>query len=242
MNPHSWYEENREAFVARLLEGREESCFEDHLVRCPDCVRAIEEIERDLSWLPLAVRPVAPRPGFTRQVTVAVLDHELRPWWRRWSEPLAVAALLTLAVGLGWMGRRSSTLASELATLRTRLSAASSSLGIQVDRTRIAQASVSGPGYNGGLMVFADTTAGQWRIVVHGLPAAPAGERYHFWFVCPNGMVKGAVLDVDADSPAILTLTPPLPTTFGPVQGAVITMEAGNVAEPHGKEVLSLKL
>jgi len=29
-------------------------------------------------------------------------------------------------------------------------------------------------------------------VVIHDLPQLPPGERYQFWFICDDGMVRGA--------------------------------------------------
>ncbi len=242
MNAHEWYIENHTGYVARSLEQNELALFEEHLPRCENCRKAIQEIERDLSWLPMAVKPVAPRPGFTRQVTVSVLDHDVRPWWRRWVEPLALAAMIGLAIGLGVTSRRSGALSSKLAVATEQLDALSDTLGIMQKASRVLQASIKGDGYEGGMMIFADNASKRWKVIVHGLPTAPAGEAYHFWFICPDGVVKGAEVNVDPTHPAILTLT--LPQDFGPVYGASLTMErlkdVGST--PHGRELANLTL
>lgn len=242
MNAHDWYIENQAAYIARALERQEEELFEDHLPRCENCRKAIEEIERDLSWLPMAVRPVAPRPGFTRQITVAVLDHEIRPLWRRVMQPLAIAAMLALAVGLGLVTRHSAQLESTLLVTRERLDALSDTLGVMQRAQHIMQTTIKGDGYEGGMFIFADNSTKRWKVVVHGIPAAPVGEAYHFWFICPDGLVKGAEVNVDPTHPAILTLT--LPEDFGPVYGASLTMESlTNVSStPKGKELAHLRL
>ena len=97
MTAHAWYIENRAAFVARSLERGEERTFRDHLVRCDECTREVARLERELGWLPMGVAPVAPPPGFARQMAAEILD---RPSRLRRRLPLAVAAGLAL-VSLG---------------------------------------------------------------------------------------------------------------------------------------------
>src|SRR5262245_60740729 len=76
---HDWYIANREAYVTRALEPREERLFTDHLPRCEECTREVARLERDLGWLPMAVRPEVPRPGLTRWFAEGVLRPQ--PDW-----------------------------------------------------------------------------------------------------------------------------------------------------------------
>ena len=114
---HEWFVEHRQAFVGRHLEPEEERVFGEHLRGCAECRDAVATLERELGWLGMGVRPVAPRPGFTREISDAVLRPAPAPW-RQWA-PLAAAAGLVLALGLGWRGaqRRAAGLEAELAVV-----------------------------------------------------------------------------------------------------------------------------
>ena len=241
MNPHDWYVEHREAYVARTLEPREEASFEDHLPRCGECREAVQEIEQDLGWLPMGVEPVTPRPGLTRAIAFRVLDHEVRPAWRRWVEPLAIAALLVLAVGLGIFGRRVYQLESELDMTRSVLAALADPDGIVHRADRVMAAPILYAGAQGEMTVFADVPGRQWKVVIQGLPPARDGESYLFWFICPIATVKGADVIVTPDAPAVLTLESP--DNMGGVQSVMLTVEPDAGTEvPKGRRLANLRL
>lgn len=97
-------------------------------------------------------------------------------------------------------------------------------------------------GEEGGLLIFADDVSHRWNVVVHGLPPAPAGEKYQFWFICSDGMVRGATVASAGGRPAFLTLG--MPREGGTVMGAALTLEPkSNVSrESRGKALAKLML
>jgi hypothetical protein len=229
MSSHQWYEENRAAFVAGGLDEQERRTFADHLPRCEECSREVASIERDLGWLPLGVDPIPPRPGFKRQVIESVL-HPRRGRYR-WAYPLAAAASLVLAVGI-WASAR-----AERADLIAQVERSERALATFQRAEVIHQASITseGAGAAAGLVIFDSPETGRCNVVVHGLPPAPAGEVYRFWFLTEDGELEGTELPVANDSPIYVTLERP----HGKVMGASLTMEpmeeAG--AEPGGVEL-----
>jgi hypothetical protein len=238
--------ENRRGFVTRTLEAAEERSFADHLRRCDECSSAIRQLERELAWLPMGARPVRPRPGFPRQIVRAVLGESPRVWWR-WIAPLAAAASLALAVGLAAFGylperRESRRLAENLQVRTHELVMLRDSLSVMREASRVLQASISMDGHQGGLLIFADEKSHRWNVVMHGLPPAPVGEAYQFWFICADGMVRGATLTPDAARPAFMTLD--MPKVRGAVMGAALTMEQSSSASPvpRGKQLAHLML
>jgi hypothetical protein len=227
MSSHQWYEENRAAFVAGGLDKQERRTFADHLPRCEECSQEVASIERDLAWLPLGVDPIPPRPGFKRQVIESVL-HPRRGWYR-WAYPLAAAASLVLAVGI-WASAR-----AEREALIAQVERSELALATFQQAEVIHQASITSDGAAAGLVIFDSPETGRCNVVVHGLPPAPAGEVYRFWFLTEEGELQGTDLPVAEDSPIYVTLERP----HGKVMGASLTMEpmeeAG--AEPGGVEL-----
>ncbi len=241
MNPHDWYVEHRLDFVTRTLDAGEEASFADHLRRCEECQAAVTALEHELGWLPMGAGAVKPRPGFRRQVVQRILG-EGRPAWRGWIAPLAVAASLAIAAGLGIGGylperREALRLAEALDSRSKELSMLRDSISVMHQASRVVQTTISMDGHQGGMLIFADETSHRWNVVVHGLPAAPPGETYQFWFICSDGMVRGATLTSDPSRPAFLTLG--MPKEGGAVMGGALTIEStANVSRaPQGKQL-----
>lgn len=235
MNPHEWYVENRAAFVARALEPGEERTFREHLARCEECLREVARFERELAWLPMGAGPAAPRPGLTRRIASAILE---RP--RRWQVvlPSAVAAAAILvAVGLAWQGRQDRhRLEAELAAREHRLMALTDTVSIMRTAREVTQASISMDDYQGGLVIFRDPSTHRWCVVVHGLPPAPSGNVYQFWFITTTGMVRSVEVNADTAHPAMLTVA--MPASTEPM-GAALTVEpvVNRSPEPQGMQL-----
>jgi hypothetical protein len=233
MKAHDWYIENRSAFVARSLERAEERTFIDHLVRCDECTREVARLERDLAWLPLGVTPVAPAPGLPRRIAGRILDRP-SPWRRAVPYGLA-AALALLAIGVGARGRAErARLEAQLAARDQRLAALQDTLSIVKGAQQILQAKISMNGHDGGLVIFQEPISHRWCVVVHGLPPAPSGNVYQFWFITTSGMVRSVEVRGDPERPAVMTLG--MPPVAAPVMGAALTVEpaVNRSTEPRG--------
>jgi len=78
--------------------------------------------------------------------------------------------------------------------------------------------------------------------VVHGLPAAPAGTGYQFWFICADGMVRGSAILASGAGSTMFTTG--MPETGGAVLGAALTLEPLGAATgpPQGRELAHLML
>ena len=236
MTPHDWYVEHRPAWVARALEAKEERLFADHLRRCAECRTEVATLERQLGWLPMGAAPAPPRPGLTREIADRVLRRPSA--WRRYGPGLAAAATMLLALGLGIRERRQrAELEALLADRERRLAAVEDTLSVMRSAGRVVVHDIALDGHRGGLLIFQDERSHRWNVVVHGLPAAPAGSVYQFWFVTESGMVKSVSLPMDGSRPAFATVS--MPDTPAPVMGAALTVEPmpATSAEPRGREI-----
>jgi hypothetical protein len=239
---HDWFIEHRQAFVARHLEPDEERVFDEHLRGCAECRDAVATLERELGWLGMGVEPVVPRPGLTREISDAVL-RPAPASWRRWT-PLAAAAGLALVLGLGWRGaqRRAAGLEEQLASSQARLAAVEDTLSVVRRASRVFHARVTMHEHVGTLTILDDPVTHRWHVIVAGLPPAPPGERYQFWFITEDGMVRGAEVSPAGDNAAKITLG--MPPRGGAVLGAALTMETAtdSVGPPKGMELAHLML
>jgi Anti-sigma-K factor rskA len=236
MNPHDWYVENRAAFVARSLERDEERTYHDHLAHCSECAAEVKKLERDLAWLPMGVMPVAPAPGLPRRMASAILDRT-GAWRRHLPYGLAAAALL-FSVGLGLRDRAEGTrLRSLLADSQSQMMALEDTVSILRTARQVTQIPISMDGRQGGLLIFQEPVSHRWCVIVHGLPPAPSGNVYQFWFITETGMVRSVEVKVDPSRPAIFTL--PMPPVPAPVMGAALTVEpaVSQSSEPQGPQL-----
>src|SRR5260370_36624348 len=116
MTPHDWYVDTRLAFATRMLEGKEESLFANHLSRCEECRTAVAQLEQDLTWLPMGAAPLPLRPGLTHDLMQGVLRRGRTRWWQ-WTPALAAAGALVVALAVSTQTRR------EIGGLRTAVEA-----------------------------------------------------------------------------------------------------------------------
>lgn len=242
MNPHDWFVEHRMDYAARTLEADETATFEAHLAKCEECRRELVQIEQDLRWLPMGLPPAAPHPGLKRRIVQHVLEARA-PTLRRWLLPSVLAASVLLAIG-GWVvgQRKVGVLETEMAALRLRSAALEDTLSVMRGAGRILQASLQMGDQRGGLVIFADERSHRWNVVVHGLPPAPAGMRYQFWFICADGMVRGSEIPSLDSRPTMFTTG--MPPTGGAVLGAALTVEPMDASSgpPRGKTLAHLML
>lgn len=242
MRAHDWFIEHRTEFAAGALDADDAATFATHLERCEECRREVARIEEELAWLPMGAAPATPRPGLQRRIIEHALGPSV-PRWRNWLVPAALAASLLVAV-TGWYARdrRAATLATELAARDVRVAALEDTLSVMRRATKIMQARIDVGGKEGGLVIFADARTHRWNVVVHGLPPAPPDGRYQFWFICADGMVRGAQVQVDPARPMIFTTG--MPSTGGAVMGAALTLEPMHSVDgpPRGTELAHLML
>ena len=243
MSAHDWFVEHRLEYATRVLDGDDIATFEAHLGNCEDCRREVSRIETDLAWLPMSVPPAAPRPGLRRRIIQNVVDDSEAPG-RRWLLSAAAAAASVLLVLGGWAAGRQQarTIGAEVAALQHRAAALEDTLSVIRRAGRILQASMDVGGQRGGLVIFADETTHRWSVVVHGLPAAPAGTGYQFWFICADGMVRGSAILASGAGSTMFTTG--MPETGGAVLGAALTLEPLGAATgpPQGRELAHLML
>lgn len=241
MNSHDWFVEHRTDYATRSLDPETERTFADHLRRCAECRDAVAEIEHDLRWLPLAAEPAAVPPGFRS----AVLERATGGSRWRWNAMATAAAVAGLLLAGGaWLGGRAAgqRLQQRLEANQAELAAVRDTLSIMRNAGRVMQASITMDGHQGGLLIFADPVTHRWNVVVHGLPPAGPEHVYQFWFIRPDGMVRGATIHSRPGRPALLTMG--MPAGNEPVLGAALTLEPmeGDQPKPEGKELAHLML
>lgn len=223
MTPHDWFVEHRTAYATRLLDPADERAFAEHLRGCEECRSEVATIERELAWLPMGAAPATLRPGLARRIFDGIVEPRRARLVRR-AAPWAIAASLLFAAGVWAVSQqRVDRLAVTLDARDRRLAALTDTLSIMRQASRVLQTSITMDGHQGGMMIFADEKTHRWNVVVHGLPPAPRGEMYQFWFVAEDGMVRGVQLDLRNPHPAFFTVG--MPSTGGRVMGAALSVE-----------------
>ena len=242
VKPHEWFVEHRVEHVTGTLESDEARAFEAHVRQCEECRGEVARIEAELAWLPMGAPPASPRPGLRRRIVEHALEGPRRRM-PRWLAPVAVAASLLLAVGV-WVGARGEARAAReaLAVERARVLALEDTLSVIRHAGRVLYADLEMGAARGGLVIFADETTHRWSVVVHGLPPAPAGERYQFWFITEEGMVRGVEVPPSTERPMMFTTG--MPPRGGAVMGAALTVEPAGAPDgpPRGKQLAHLML
>lgn len=252
MTEHHWFGEHLVEFATEQLSAEDTRLIEEHLEQCDVCRAEVAAIREDLRYLPMGASPVPPRPGFNARVLAAATGKATAqrsgaPWIIT-----ALAASTLLAAGLAWQragvaataSETVSALQAELATTRATTMALSDTLSIVRKAGKMVYASLAMPGEHGGVVLFDDATTHRWQVVAHGLPALPDGQRYQFWFVAEDGMVRGVPLTRTAAGSASLTTGMP-PSSPGKIMGAVITIESDQPTpspEGHGPKIATLLL
>lgn len=241
MSSHDWFVEHRVDYATGTLDAADSATFEAHMAGCAECREEVSRIEEDLRWLPMNVEPVAPHPGLRRRIVAHVLEGS-NASRRRWLAPAALAASLLLAVA-GWYAghRQIPRLESRVAQLQQQSAALRDTLSV-IRAGRVLQADLEMDRQRGGLLIFADERTHRWSVVVHGLPPAPAGTAYQFWFVCSDGMVRGSRFTLAGEPPMMFTTG--MPEKGGAVLGAALTVEPMDVdsGPPRGRELAHVKL
>ena len=192
-------------------------------------------LERELAWLPMGVDAGGARPG----LLPADGGRDPRP-----AQPLAAPAAARRGRRCWrwprWWRRRSRArhegreLRARLVARETRLAALEDTLSVLRRANMVLQTQISMNGHQGGLLIFQDAVSHRWCVIVHGLPPAPAGSKYQFWFITETGMVRSVEVNADMQRPAFMTL--PMPGVAAPVMGAALTMEpvVNRSDEPRG--------
>jgi anti-sigma-K factor RskA len=245
--PHEWFVEHRLEYATRTLDAEQVTTFERHLPGCEECSLEIARIEADLAWLPMGQPPAVPSPGLNRRIVEHVLQGS-RPRRAAWRLPAAIAAGALLVVGGWYLGQsRTEALRRELQERRAAVAALQDTLSIMRQANRILQATVDVDGSKGSLFIFADEATHRWNVVIQGLPPAPEGRRYQFWFICAESadrMVRGTVVPASTQRPTIFATDMPDAQACRSVIGAALTEEpaTGGQGPPRGRELVELML
>ena len=249
MTDHDWFVDHLLEHCTAQLDGNDTELMRQHLSECAECRAEAARLQDELRWLPMAVAPAAPRPGFTQRVLHAATGEARRSPWSL-GLPWALAATTILAAGLAWqrqgeldsLRRQLNDSTAALGEMRAMAASATDTLSVLRHATRVAYSELAGRKGSGGVMLLDDPTTHRWYVVAYGLPPLEPGQRYQFWFVGSDGMAMGSPLVLSAAGMARLTTDMPV-VPPGRILGAAITIESGApAARTHGPKIATLML
>jgi Anti-sigma-K factor rskA len=238
------------------LEGEERAQLEAHLATgCPACTTELSDLSEVVAALAWAAPAVSPRPALRERLLAQVrteqapqgpaprfrLTHpSLWEWWPRalWAGRVVVAGLVAI---LGWALYDAQVQLGQQRVVTQQLTAALAQervLTTLIAHTDTHIAALASPQPTtppaAGWIVWSPAKQ-RGFLVVHLLPALPAGQTYHVWVIAGQQALSATVFQVDAVGHAALLV----PVAVAHPDRFEITVEpAGGVAVPSGPVML----
>jgi anti-sigma factor RsiW len=208
------------AYALDALDPEERVTYEAHLAQCARCREELASLGETATALAFGVTSPAPPERLRSQILAAAAAERenvlplptRRPW-------LAVAASVAAcaAIGLGiWAG----TLTKSLD--RARATGARAEAAAQI----LADPASQKIALKGGSGMLAVDPSGRGVLVVHLLPAAPAGKIYEAWVIPPGGAPRKAGLFSSNGSMTMVSLAGNVPK--GSVVAATMERTGGS--------------
>lgn len=256
------HEELLPAYALGALDGAELRELEAHLaVGCAACRSQLDLFQGDLEELAVSVEPVVPSETTRRRIQRLAGGGTpvARPRPVSRLAPMtavAAAAVLLLAVGLGWrqirLGTELDRLGAERDALARQVSGLDQQLGLaraQTQRMAESLAIIASPGARSiqlaGLEpapqasgnTFVNPQRGKAIFYAFDLPALAADKTYQLWWIEDGKPVSAGTFDVDERGAASVQVERLAPT--GIIQAWAVTIEPkGGVPQPTGAMVL----
>jgi anti-sigma factor RsiW len=211
------------AYALDALDQEERETYEAHLGQCARCREELASLGATATALAFAVVSPPPPARLRGQVLAAAAAERenvvplpvRRPWLIRATAATASVAAC-VAVGLGvWAGTLSHSLDRARATSANALEAAQVLADPKTQRIAL----------RGGNGMLAVDPNGHGVLVVHRLPAAPAGRTYEAWVIPRGGKPIKAGLFDGGESSTMLTLDRMIPA--GAVVAATMERQGG---------------
>lgn len=222
------------AYALDALDADERERYEAHLARCERCRAELAELGETAAALALAApAPAPPARLRSRILDTAAAEREnvvplpMRGVWLRHATTAAASIAACAAVGLGiWATALSNDLSNQKA-LNARTEEATQ---ILLDPTSQKTSLRGGSG-----MVAVDSRR-RGVLLVHHLPAAPAGKTYEAWVIPHGGAPRRAGVFAGGGTMTMVPLADPVPA--GAVVAATVE-RAGGVGRPTGSPIFS---
>ncbi len=236
-------EELAAAYVLDAVTPAERETIEEHILECPDCERAVSELQPVANLLPVSVPAVSPSPLVKEHILANVRADALlyqrpqqvqqqqqrrgRAQWRHWSRQLvAVAAVLVFAL-IASLSAWNISLQQQIASLHSSPASISYAL----------KGTSSIPDATGQLIYLPKLNV--TVLTMHGLPQTSGSHVYQGWLLrckqptsvglltVQNGVATGSfpgdVKDYDA---AAVSLEPGPAASVSAPKGAIVALGA----------------
>ena len=199
------------AYALGALDPDEAPTFEQHLVGCEVCRRALSEYDEVLAGLPEAVSadsPIRLHPALKRRVLRSVeRPIGIRSRWRSWLPAAAAACLILLLLSVVINIQLAASLAHQR-TVQTELVGKithdQATVFDVVDSSATTKRVLRSPADTGPSApygkVFSRSDSADIVAMVNRLPQPPAGQTYHLYVERADGRITAAgTLPVDAE-------------------------------------------
>jgi anti-sigma-K factor RskA len=236
-------EELAAAYVLDAVTPTERETIEEHILECPDCERAVSELQPVANLLPVSVPAVSPSPLVKEYILANVRADALsyrrpqqaqqqrrgRIQWRQWSRQLvAVAAVLVFAL-IASLAAWNISLQQQIASLHQQPVPSSISYALK-GTSNIPDAS--------GQLVYLPKL-NVTVLTVHGLPQTNGSHVYQGWLLhckqpksvglltLQNGVATGSFPgDVKGYDAAAVSLEPGPAASVSAPKGAIVALGA----------------
>jgi anti-sigma-K factor RskA len=222
------------AYALDALDPEERETYEAHLGQCERCREELASLGETASALAFGVTSPAPPERLRSQILAAAAAERENvvplPMRRPWLVRTAVAAASVAACAAVGFGVWANTLAHSLD--RARATSAQAELAAQI----LADENSQKIALRGGNGMLAVDPNGRGVLIVHRLPAAPAGKTYEVWVIPPGGAPQKAGLFSSSGSMTMVPLAENVPK--GSVVAATVE-RAGGTDKPTQTPVFS---
>jgi anti-sigma-K factor RskA len=260
VNGHPTREEDFDLYALGVVEGEERQAIEDHLQRCADCSRKLEEARGRIALLAFAVPEVAPNPRVKERLMAHVggmaprFEPQVQPppavpekvsifasrWWAAILIPLVFG--LATATVLLWVDNQD--LQKQIRSLRAsvqdqqnELAASRGIINAAAEPDTMTVNLAPPPDVSGRGMVHYNQRHGV-VLLNATLAPLPAEKTYQLWLVPAEGNPVSVGIFTPEDNNGASYMVSTLPAGMKAKAFAITVEPSGGVPQPTGPKVL----
>ena len=211
------------------LDGDEAQALDQHLATCAECRAELDDWQDAAGALAYAAEPLEPSPQVRTRILESVRAESARqpdnviplkrpasikaqPGWSRSLQAIAALIIIGLIIGVVVLWRQNQDARASIARLAeqwqesiTRLERERAALQVfSAPGARMAELAGMKEAPNAHAMVAVDSKTRRVALMVQGLPQAPAGKAYQFWFIPGAKPMPGKVFKTDSSGSAMM--------------------------------------